>query len=224
MQAHHVGGLQQLVEAEGFRLDGGGRGRRCWHQWGRVVVADAAARPMERGRGRAADDAKAHDADRYAVEPGQIVGDHASTERHIVAALDLGVREGEPAQQQRRRRHGIFGDRIVAGDICDRNAKPRHFSLVEPVQPGAGDLHELQRAAFKQRCSELRSDCRNDQRLRSLDALRKRSIVRLEIRHGQGSWRQNAEPREISFGPQAQDVRAHPSSRLEACKFLRSRR
>ena len=202
---HYVGAAQQFVERHGLRahcLRGLRIGRR------RIVVADAAAGLGKGLRHRNADHAKADHADQQPLDAGQIGRHQLGAESGVVAALDLGVGPGEAPQQHRSRRYRVFGKGAVAaaGDIGDRDAGLGERGLVEAVEPGAGDLHQLERGAFEQRRRELRSDCRNNQCLRLAHQLGNRGVVRCVVTHRQRGRRQRADAGEIRLRAQAQHV------------------
>ena len=208
MQADHVGRFQQIVERHGFGADrfcGGGIARR------RIEIADAAAHAMKGLRHRQADGAEADEADQQAVEPGEIVRHHAGAEGGVVAGLDFGIGPGEAPQQQRSVGDRVFGERAIAaaGDIGDRNADLGHGIAVEPVETGAGDLHQLDLAAFEQRGRKLGADRGNDERVARLHQLRHVGVVRLAVGDAQRRRRRRIHAGEIGLGPQAKDIGGH---------------
>ena len=64
-------------------------------------------------RHRQPDRAEPDDADQQAVETGEVVGEHARAEGHVVAVADLGVGPGQASQQHRCAGHRVFGDRAL---------------------------------------------------------------------------------------------------------------
>ncbi len=220
MQAHHVGGGEQRVERHG---DGAERLRRGRVTRRGIVKTDAAAGAVERLRDRLSDRAKSDNADQQAVEPGQVVGDHAGAEGGVVAFLDFRVGPGEAPQQDRGRRYGIFGDRAIAAarHIGDRNAELRQRLAVETVDACAGNLHQLETAALEQRGRELRPHRRNDECVGSAHEVGERGIVRLAIGNAQACRRRRVDACKIGFGPQAENIVAHGCVR--PMKGVRSR-
>ena len=184
MQAHHIGCGEQRIQRHRLGADSLARfgiARR------RIVIADAATERREGLRHGHADGTEADQTDQQAVESGKIVRHHAGPERAVIAGLDFRIGPGKPAQQRRGSGHRIFGDSTIAaaGNITDGNSKPHERLAIEPIDAGAGDLHQLKVASLEQRGRELRADRRDDQ---SVDRTHQRGhigIVRFAICHMQ---------------------------------------
>ena len=160
MQRHHVGGGQQLVERQRLRAQ---RLRRAEVARRRIVKADAAAHAVERSRHRQrrwCRSRRCRPAGRRA-RPDCRPACGRENPRSVPSPIS--------ALAQASRRSSIDADvtaysatalLLAPAHVGDRNAKPRQRRLVEPVDAGAGHLHERQRAALEQRGRQLRADRR----------------------------------------------------------------
>ena len=149
VQGDNVGGLQQLVERDGFRATS------CsgfWIARSGVEINNVAAILSERFSNSQAYDAETHNTSKEAVEAGKIIRDHASAKLVIPSGADFCVGPGETAQKNRSCGNHILGDGLVAAarNISHGNAKLLQERQVQAIETGAGDLNEFYRSVLKQ--------------------------------------------------------------------------
>ena len=162
MQRHDVGARKQVVEIERFGLE---LRRDRGVGDGRIEEGDAGAGLLEPPRDRSADHAHPDDADEQAFEALDVFAEQPGADRAVIAAANGGARLQEAAKQHGRARDRVFGDGVVAAarDVGDRNAERLEAAGVDPVDAGAGDLDEPDRAVGEKLERKLRPDGRERQ-------------------------------------------------------------